>query len=1443
MKLLRKVKKYWVAVSIGAIAVILPSNVSTVSAEVTQNPENIPTDTVASAVYASETERAAENSETITVPEVSDLVSTDQKTAEAVSDSTADTVSVLPASFNTGSSEVLNTHNTADEAALQEKAAPVISGENTSVKLLNAVTADNRTVVSQPASENAYTVKYDENNQWYYIDAIDFGLNVQDSGDDTAAINKALAAANDIIMEDADGNHYTGVAVKLTGVVNVAREQGVIDHYELRTYGDGISYLVNGVAISGINDTKSITESEYKQLAVDSDGLISYVAADGTVQMGVILPIYKQDGGFNQIKIDSDFSNVTALFGDGAGSTDIRTNLVQLGEPWNSDDNDTDSRDHAVVLVEGLDGFIIKDLSVTIKGLDEAFGNGNDGFYVKGMPYYGKVNAIQIDDSSNVTVDNVEAFGANKAGIYFTSSYNSVSNIQLDADTWNGKNFGTTKLRSVNYLVSHNAEGYSFDSLHLGVNNKVINSNLHTNRVAGVQFAYQTSFLVEGTTLSENGHYLSGSTGYGVASSAGSYNSQIVFRDNVSTYNYRKGFDIHDGDYILIENNISYGDRLLGISVYNRTYPMENVIIRNNVVTQDKDNRLAQNDLTADGSFSSNSDYKQYEAIHLQTNEKAGDLSKDGSVGYFEISNNIIQGLDASGTLSNGENYVTNAVMVRMQEPYLDYLLNINNNTIQGDSASTILKIISSANDNLNNSGSQTDTTAFANGLGYGSGAVNISGNKVNVGTVTGEPDKSLSPIHISEDIMNTLIRDIDDKDYAYQDKFRGSLVIENNEFNFGNTNVSGNTYTVAPVSIATNAEGIVIKDNTFDFGSVNQSYTSNAGMQKPLIQVSGLNGPTVQPAVNHLAINTSIQASNLPSTLRYTQPFVFLNNDISITDISYHARGQNLPMRVLTSTSVIRYIDNNTFTSRTEINVNPVEEASDANGNTVYETAKIEKANPAGELNSRVYNLAVERFSTEDPSLISSISETLERETIYINDSNLAAGEMIVDAEGQDGIKQVDTYAVGINNTVYDARGDINVYDPYPSLKTRFFTLENLEDANDNNRVLGLQRGDYITTNGENLVASKTYHYLSSANETLTADISYSYANMPVMLADDTVYTYTEETVLAPAFARVVRIGTNTSTAVGIVETEIIPFETVYIESDSLFDGETVMDTAGVDGERVLIYREIRDTDDASVLGDRVLVSTTVTQQPVNEIILIGAKALMSAVERIETRSLPYTSIVQETAELFLGESRLQTAGAYGVEVTVYRDVVDNRTGEIISTEVINSSVTVEPVDEIIMVGTRSRQTAPVVRTVTETIPYGRYFIEDSSLPAGQELVQVVGQNGVRTLVYHEMYDEQGNLLSSVLVSSKITAEVIDEVVLIGSKAEQQAVPAEQIAETAQREEKVSYQISSIQTEGETAAFDRTLPATGDSSNPAALLGFLIAGLGFSYIPRKRKK
>lgn len=471
----------------------------------------------------------------------------------------------------------------------------------------------------------------------------------------------------------------------------------------------------------------------------------------------------------------------------------------------------------------------------------------------------------------------------------------------------------------------------------------------------------------------------------------------IVFRNNTSTYNYRKGLDIHDGDRILIENNVSYGDRLLGISVYNRNFKMENVIIRNNIITQDKTNRLAKDDLKVDGKFTHGHDYLQYEAIHLQTNEKSQDLSEMGSVGYFEISNNRIQNLDSSGRTATNQDYNTNAILVRMQEPYLNYVLNIKNNQITGHSANDILKMINSSNDNIKGTSTLSETNKFANGLGYGSGSINISGNKVEL--------KDLSAITIAESTINSNVTD--QKLRAAQDKFRGSVTFENNDIKIKKTFMStrpgiiGKQKNMPVISITTNSEAILFKDNNLDFGEVTQTLAKNIATLSPLISLNGNNGTLIQPGLGFNA-NTSRTPSNLPNTLSRTQPLVFLGNDIKISGISY-ANNIDLPLRVLETSHLVRYTNNNTFTSDSEITASVTDTKTDPLENSIY-TSSTERVTPSKEKNSSQFNMGISRISTASPILLDSKEEVVPYDTVYINDNTIAAGTSFEKTPGREG-------------------------------------------------------------------------------------------------------------------------------------------------------------------------------------------------------------------------------------------------------------------------------------------------------------------------------------------------------------------------------------------------------------------------------------------------------
>ena len=1465
MKKLRKVKKHWVAVSIGIVtSALLVNNVAAneVGGDTSEmlQPTTVTSSTIEKTNEDGNTPNSAENgnnpssvTEQSTTPSsnISDSASTVTETPTKPAEP-ADSKQIGRSGFRSVSASTsagknksqpkesiptepaesiepaLKPEVKADEDAIKAKAIPEIPKENQSKKIQDAITEDVRTVVSKPTVEGIeYDVHYDHKNKWYYVNATDFGLNVADNQDDTLAVNKALKAANEIVMADPDGTQHTGVAVKLSGIVNVARDKGEIDHYKILTYGSGVPMPIQKGRIDGVQDLSHVTKEEYQNLRVDSEGLVRYISSNGENLTGIALPIYRksESGSFNQIKIDSEHSNVTGLFGDGPGTTVLKTNLVQLGNPWDSNENDTDNRNHAVLLVENQNGFLVKDLSVSIQNLKEAFGEQHDGFYVKGMPYYGKVDGVLINDSDNVTVENVEASGANKAGIRFGSSYNSVSNISLP---------GWGRPRSVSNLIAGKAPGYTFSSLNLGENNKVLNSNTHNNRVAGVQFSYQTNILIEGTTTSENGHKLNGSTGYGFASEAGSYNNGIVFRNNTSTYNYRKGLDIHDGDRILIENNISYGDRLLGISVYNRNFKMENVVIRNNVVTQDKTNRLVRDDLKVDGKFTHGHDYLQYEAIHLQTNEKSQDLSADGAVGYFEISNNRIQDLDSSGRTATNQDYNTNAILVRMQEPYLNYVLNIKNNQITGHSANDLIKMINSSNDNIRGTATLSDTSKFANGLGYGSGSINISNNKVELEELYGDPNKDLSAITIAESTSNFNVAD--SKIRANQDKFRGSVVFQNNDIKVKRTFMStrpgiiGKQKTMPIISITTNAEGILFKDNNLDFGEITQTLAKNAATQTPLISLNGNNGTLVQPGLG-FGINTTRTPSNLPNTLSRTQPLAFIGNDIKISNISY-ANNVDLPIRVLETNHLVRYTENNTFTSESEITASTTDTKTDPLGNAIYKPAT-ERLTPNKEKNSTQFNMGVSRFSTSSPSLINSSEETVPYETIYVNDKTIAAGTSIEKTPGVAGTKTVNTYATGVDNSAYEKSSGTDILNY--GLRY-FYATTNIREATDNDRIPGLLRADYTTTDGKIMTATKTYSYTDTKNQTQTTEMTYRYENLPIGLKNDTQYTFTDENVTTAPQSRIVHVGTRTSKAIGAFDQFDVDFETEYVNDDTILVGDSVIKTPGVKGIRTVSYREIRDNDTNDLIS-REQVSDSITTKPIKQIILVGTKPLTRTAQRTEKQDIDFDIVKVPSDKLFVGEEETQTPGVKGVRTIVHEDTIDNRNNTVISSRVISDEQT-QPVNQIVLVGTKPL-TRTVQRTIELSIPYGIQSIYDDTLANGTKMIVAPGKAGLRTIIIEEVFDDKGQIISSNILSSTVTITPTDEIVRIGTAATTATTPnnTDQLSQDSQQ--------NHANTEQSTVDNTKVLPNTGTENNHSvAVTGALalFAALGLTLFKRKEE-
>lgn len=473
----------------------------------------------------------------------------------------------------------------------------------------------------------------------------------------------------------------------------------------------------------------------------------------------------------DQIVIDNKLNGVQGIFGDGQGNTVISFDKAQKIN-HNPDSNDIDPKDrdnmlnYAGILIDGQRGKTIKNLSVNYTRTDD--------FYRPAQSYFGKVSGITVNNSDNTTIDNVEVSGANRAGVMFTSS------SALDINPKTGKTY------------KHDLMQGTLDTqemaMILGNNNQIINSHLHDNRVSGALLSYQKNFLADNNILSYNGHQDDGGTGYGIASMAGTYNEHITYQHNTTDHNYRKGLDIHDGNHIVIANNTSIGDRLYGIAVYNRQFNMDNVVIKDNIISQDGSFRLA----TDDNYHIDQQTYYGYSAIQLQTNAQPEYTHyKASPIGKFDIQNNKISGID----VFNNEHH-TYGIEFRNHEPDMLYDLNITGNTITGKETKYIIGILNNGVDYFN----KTPDGQFGTGLGFGN--IKIAHNTAQFDTLYSK-DGSEAPITLQEEQRVSGVR--------------GDIHIHHNEFKITKNANSGTEM----FQIVGNAKNIDISDNALSMAGV----------------------------------------------------------------------------------------------------------------------------------------------------------------------------------------------------------------------------------------------------------------------------------------------------------------------------------------------------------------------------------------------------------------------------------------------------------------------------------------------------------------------------------------------------------------------------------------------------------------------------------------------
>ena len=575
---------------------------------------------------------------------------------------------------------------------------------------------------------------------------------------------------------DNAGNHETTDRLVIADIVDTnpmkisSLGNKVYPHKQFGKYIDARDFGVDPARPDNTTDLKAALK------AADDEDAALYLGP-GTLKIHEQIRIGKDVYNRAGTLIKEGYENVVALFGAGTGNTTVTFDWQQEGN-YNPSKNVVDAMTLGGILIDSVNDKTIADLTVNYLPKTET------DFYRIGQSYFGKINGIVVSDGDNITIDTVEATGANRAGVFFTSLETSTS----------GKRAA---------LIRHEI---TEDQVPTGDNNRIIYSHLHHNRVAGALFGYQRNFRADSNLLERNGHEKDGGTGYGIGGLGGSYNFGVTYTRNTTDHNYRKGLDTHEGNDILVENNLLKGDRLYGGGFSGDQFTLDKAAFRNNTIIADPTFRVDVDD-GQDGSGSEN--YHAYQAMNLLPNISGDklDLQSKGP-GNFEFSGNVIRGIEV-----HNDSLGTYALVFRNREPTMDYTITMRDNQIIASSLKSLFVVV---NDTRQKDGSP----------GRGAGTIIVSNNTAHIDTMQGVPS---SLFYIAERTHNGILRGgvtVSNNRVIVKDRTDGGDIVSA-EGNAKTYEVSNNLFEVrgalnSPTLITVNGQGAtekpvaIIKNNTF---------------------------------------------------------------------------------------------------------------------------------------------------------------------------------------------------------------------------------------------------------------------------------------------------------------------------------------------------------------------------------------------------------------------------------------------------------------------------------------------------------------------------------------------------------------------------------------------------------------------------------------------------
>ena len=244
-------------------------------------------------------------------------------------------------------------------------------------------------------------------------------------------------------------------------------------------------------------------------------------------------------------------------------------------------------------------------------------------------------------------------------------------------------------------------------------------------------------------------------------------------------------------------------------------------------------------------------------------------------------------------------------------------------------------------------------------------------------------------------------------------------------------------------------------------------------------------------------------------------------------------------------------------------------------------------------------------------------------------------------------------------------------------------------------------------------------------------------------------------ENVITPAVNEIYHTGTGTSDKVSTITEEVIPYKTIYQQNKNLPAGERNTIQEGKHGR--MKVETIQNTFNGNPVGEPSVIKTVI-EDKIDKIIEIGS-GIADEVVITDTFEIPFETRYVNNDDLPKGEERVVQNGEKG-QRTVTK-VQPRFNGENVGEPTISETITKEPVDEIIEVGTKRLD-------VEEEIPFETERRENPDLPEGEERTVREGKPGRK-------------------INGKVVEEPVSRIVEVGTKKPD--VEEEILFETERRE------------------------------------------------------